>query len=59
MWIHDVIIPGLNHETWYNNKTDKRNNFISDGIGYLVGHSRLRLLRVRKGGINVYFSNKV
>ena len=49
MWVREVIIPGLYHEKWYNNMTDKRDNLISDGVGYLIGSPRLRLLRNKKG----------
>jgi hypothetical protein len=49
LWVREVIIPGLYHEKWYNNMTDKHDSFISDGVGYLIGSPRLRLLRTKKG----------
>ena len=47
MWIREVIIPGLSHEKWYNNMTDKSGYYISDGVGYLIGSPRVRLLRIK------------
>lgn len=48
MWVREVIIPGLYHEKWYNNGTDKQPNFISDAVGFLIGSPRVRLLRIKK-----------
>lgn len=48
MWVREVIIPGLYHEKWYNNRTDKQPNFISDAVGFLIGSPRVRLLRIKK-----------
>ena len=55
MWVHDVIIPRLSHKTWYNMEIDRQKNVISDGVGYLVGNARMRLLRVKKGNIKIIF----
>lgn len=49
MWVREVIIPGLYHDKWYNNMTNKHRSFISDGVGYLIGSARLRLLRIKDG----------
>lgn len=47
MWVREVIIPGLYHDKWYNNMTNKHRSYISDGVGYLIGSARLRLLRIK------------
>lgn len=50
-WSRETLVPNLYPGVLYNNKTDKYTGFIDDRYNYLVGISRFRQARVKKGGI--------
>ena len=58
-WGRETLVPNLYPGVLYNNKSDKYTGFISDRNNYLVGISRLRQVRVEKGGRLPLFSKKV
>ena len=48
-WARETLVPNLYPAELYNNKSDKYTGFIDDRYNYLVGISRFRQARVKKG----------
>lgn len=53
-WLINIFATGVYVGNWYNGDEEVNKVYISDKISILVGMSRIRQLRIRKGKVEIH-----